>query len=194
MKKSNSDSGLTTQWSNRLRAAGLTVLTVLMLCITACNTPQPIYNRGLPKEYNLCYQEIYGHCYDSIPYAVVALDLYSDGLTLNEQHRMTGSGYNLYLSDIIVPDSLLAEGSYISNTSAQPFTFLPGHDYEGTPHGIYILRVEDSKIASIQVVDSGSFTFSGDTLDFTLYFRNSYGSQAKYQPRFIGTLIPWIKK
>ena len=36
MKKSNNDSGLTTQWSNRLLAVGLTA--ILMAVLTACGT------------------------------------------------------------------------------------------------------------------------------------------------------------
>ena len=74
---------------------------VIALCpfvFQACRNSQPSGYRGMPKEYNLCYEEIYGRCYDSIPYAVVALDLYSEGLELDEEHHMRGTGYNLYIS------------------------------------------------------------------------------------------------
>ena len=115
---------------------------VIALCpfvFQACRNSQPSGYRGMPKEYNLCYEEIYGRCYDSIPYAVVALDLYSEGLELDEEHHMRGTGYNLYISDIFVPerttaDSLrLAVGEYKSDTTGEPFTFLPGRNWEGTP-------------------------------------------------------------
>ena len=167
----------------------------------SCKPYQPTNYRGLPKQYTTAYQEIYGHCYDSIPYAVVALDLYSEGLSLNAQRKIQGTGYNLYLSDIFVPDSLLAEGDYKSfpitdNQSPltiTPFTFLPGRDYEGMPHGMYLLNIEDDKIIQIQVLDSGRFSYRNDTLAFTLYFRNAYGEKATYKTQFCGPLIP-VKK
>ena len=161
--------------------------------MTAC-TPIPSSYRGMPKTYTLCYEELYGHCYDSVSAAVVALDLYSEGLELDADHRMKGTGYNLYLSDVFVPDSLLVEGTYHSETTAAPYTFLPGHDYEGTPNGMYLLYVEQDKLQSIQVLDSGSFIYRNDSLIFTLYYKNAYGSKATYKPTFHGTLLPWQKQ
>ena len=170
------------------------ILIGCLLSVMACTKRQPYVYRGLPSEYEIAYEEIYGHCYDSVPYAVVALDLYSDSITLDENHKIKGSGYNLYLSDIFVPDSLLEEGTYKSDTTAQPFTFLPGRDYEGLPHGLYLLKIEEDHIASIQVLDSGSFVYRNDSLLFTLYYRNSYGSRARYTCSFQGPLIPWQKQ
>lgn len=165
-----------------------------LMVLVGCTQNKPTLYRGLPKTYDLAYEEIYGHCYDSIAYAVVSLDLYSEGIELDKNHRIKGTGYNLYLSDIFVPDSLLAEGVYKSDTSAQPFTFLPGRDYEGTPHGMYILNIEEDQIIQIQVLDSGSFVYRNDSLLFTLYYRNAYGYRATYTPTFSGDLIPWVKK
>ncbi len=182
------------------------ILPLLVFCACAlisCQPSTPYVRRDFPVSYDVAYQEIYGRCYDSVNYPVVALDLYSEGLTLDENHHVRGSGYNLYLSDIFVPDSLLEEGTYYSlNLKSQisnpkypiPYTFLPGRDYEGTPHGIYLLRVEESKAASVQVLDSGSFVFRNDSLLFTLYFRNAYGRTVRYTPTFTGTLLPWQKK
>ena len=174
---------------------------LVTLCVTACRPSGPSSYRGMPKEYTTAYEEIYGHCYDSIPYAVVALDLYSDGLSLNAQRKIRGTGYNLYISDIFVPDSLLAEGDYTSLPyregsglgSPQPFTFLPGRDFEGQPHGMYLLNIEDDKIIQIQRLDSGWFSYCNDSLAFTLYYRNAYGERATYKPIFCGPLIP-VKK
>ena len=178
-----------------------------LLCVAAflpsCVRCPAGTSTGLPKDYNLAYQEIYGHCYDSIPYAVVALDLYSEGLTLNKNHRIQGTGYNLYLSDIFVPDSLLADGEYTSIANDQshivPFTFLPGQDYEGLPHGLYLLHIEEDKIIGIQVLDSGTMvvktTEDGLTdLQFTLHYKNAYGQHVTYTPHFEGALIPWQKQ
>jgi hypothetical protein len=163
----------------------------------SCKSNTPSSGGGWPKQFNLCYEEIYGHCYDSVPCAVVALDLYSDGLTLNEDHRIQGTGYNLYLSDIFVPDSLLEEGEYKSlsllDFQPSPFTFLPGRDFEGTPHGMYLLQIEENRIARIQVLDSGAFAYRNDSLLFTLYYRNTYGTRSTYKCTFHGTLTPWQK-
>ncbi len=172
----------------------------IMLIFVSCKPSTPSVRQDFPVEYDLAYQEIYGHFYDSVPYPVVALDLYSEGLTLNKDHKMEGTGYNLYLSDIFVPDRLLVEGEYTSlsleegrgeTSSIQPFTFLAGRDYEGTPHGMYILSVGDGKIASIQVLDSGSFVYRNDSLLFTLYYRNSRGERCIYRPVFGGSLLPY---
>lgn len=173
---------------------------LIVLALSSCQPTRTYIRRDFPASYELAYQEIYGHCYDSIDYPVVALDLYSEGLTLDQNHHIKGTGFNLYLSDIFVPDSLLEEGEYISlpGKGAQgeipPYTFLPGRDYEGTPHGMYILRIEENKVAAIHVLDSGSFIYRNDSLLFTLYYRNAYGGKVTYKPTFTGTLIPWLKK
>ena len=180
------------------------ILSVLAAVFTACKSNQPSNYRGLPKEYQSAYQQIYGHCYDSLPdVAVVALDLYSDGLELDKDKQIKGTGYNLYLSDIFVPDSLLETGEYksipqdslsSSTYSISSHSFLPGRDFEGMPNGIYILDIQEDKVESIQVVDSGAFEYRNDSLLFTLYYRNNGGGVSTYQASFTGTLIPWPKQ
>lgn len=171
------------------------ILSIWALVFTSCKPNKPSNYRGLPKEYKVAYEQIYGHCYDSLPeVAVVALDLYSEGLELDKDKHIKGTGYNLYLSDIFVPDSLLEIGSYRSDTTGQAFTFLPGRDYEGYPHGMYILNIEEDKVLHIQVLDSGSFVYRNDSLLFTLYYRNTYGGRATYNCSFHGELIPWLKR
>ena len=174
---------------------------LLCLLLVACTPNKPSSYRGLPQQYTTAYEQIYGHCYDSVPYAVVGLDIYSDGLTLDEERRIKGTGYNLCITDIFVPDSLLEEGEYRSLpyteqgiADPQPFTFLPGRDFEGYPHGMYILNIEEDKVLSIQVLDSGSMVYRNDSLAFTLYFRNTYGSRVTYNCYFTGPLLPWLKQ
>ena len=165
-----------------------------LLALSACHPSNPSGRKGLPENYTLAYQEIYGHCYDSLPnVAVVALDLYSEGLELDKNHRIKGTGYNLYLSDIFVPDSLLEPGSYRSDTTAAPFTFLPGMNFEGYPHGMYLLNIEEGQIVHIQMLDSGSFVYRNDSLLFAIHYRNVYNEKAKYYCHFGGTLLPWQK-
>ncbi len=174
---------------------------LLCLLLVACTPNKPSSYRGLPQQYTTAYEQIYGHCYDSVPYAVVGLDIYSDGLTLDEERRIKGTGYNLCITDIFVPDSLLEEGEYRSLpyteqgiADPQPFTFLPGRDFEGYPHGMYILNIEEDQVLSIQVLDSGSFVYRNDSLALTLYFRNTYGSRVTYNCYFTGPLLPWLKQ
>ena len=174
---------------------------LLCLLLVACTPNKPSSYRGLPQQYTTAYEQIYGHCYDSVPYAVVGLDIYSDGLTLDEERRIKGTGYNLCITDIFVPDSLLEEGTYRSLpyteqgiADPQPFTFLPGRDFEGYPHGMYILNIEEDKVLSIQVLDSGSMVYRNDSLALTLYFRNTYGSRVTYNCYFTGPLLPWLKQ
>ena len=168
----------------------------IALLACSCQHFTPSGYQPLAREYALAYQKAYGHFYDSIPYGVVCLDLYSDGLSLDENNKITGTGYNLCLTDIFVPDSLLEPGTYHSATSAQAFTMLPGRDYEGTPNGIYLLAIEEGKIQSIQLIDSGYVEVRDTTnamtdLQFTLYYRNSYGGRATYKTHFQGDFEPW---
>lgn len=177
----------------------ISIVIFLTLLMSACQKYTPVIYHGFPREYSVAYEKAYGHFYDSLPYGVLCLDLYSDGLSLDENNRITGTGYNLCLTDIFVPDSLLESGSYRSDTSAQAFTFLLGHDYEGTPNGIYLLAVEEGKIKSIQLIDSGYIEVRDTTnamidLQFTLYYRNTYGSRATYKPHFQGEFTPWQSK
>lgn len=164
------------------------VLSFIVLCsmlLLSCNRNSPTPRPVAPKEYQEAYLTCHGRCYDSIPFSVLSLDLYSEGLTLDSTHRMQGSGYNLYLSDIFVADSVLDAGTYTSDSTARLFTFLPGRDFEGMPTGAYLLHVNEGSLESIQLIDSGRFVVR-DTLDeivdirFTLYYgRECY--EAHYQ-------------
>ena len=179
--------------SNKLYIAVLAALTFF-----SCNPVKIIEQHSLPEEYVSGWEERYGVCYDSIPHAVVALDLYTDGLTLDTaKHKMLGTGYNLYFSDIFVPGDSLVAGTYHADTSAQPFTFLPGREYEGTPTGMYLLYVENGKLQTIQVLDSCTFTIRDTTngwkdIRFTLYYTDA-GAQSTYECHFQDSL-PCLNK
>ena len=51
-------------------------------------------------------------------------------ITGSGKKQMNGTGYNLYLSDIFIAGSTLEPGTYRSSESAEPFTFLPGRDFD----------------------------------------------------------------
>lgn len=178
-----------------MKGERIIVFLLTVVGFVGCTPNSPTVYRGLPKTYTTAYQQIYGHCYDSLPnVAVVGLDIYSEGLELNKDKKIKGTGYNLCLTDIFVPDSLLAAGEYKSDNTGEAFTFLPGRDFEGTPHGMYILNIENDQLIQIQRLDSGSFIYRNDSLLFTLYYKNIYGSKATYKCSFHGTLIPWLKR
>lgn len=155
--------------------------------LTACGEPnKPEPKQPFASEYHSCYVVQYGQAYDSVPHNVFALDLYSEGLTLDSTKHIVGTGTNLYISDIFLSDSLFATGTYLSDTTAADHTFLPGQTFEGTPTGIYLLMISESSVAGIQVVDSGRFVVNqtADSLYdmcFTLYY-----GKAKYEGHFVG--------
>lgn len=187
---------------NRLHIV-LCLATAFLAAACKPTTIQP--KATIPVEYVLAWEERYGAHYDSIPYHVVALDLYSEGLSLDTAHHMQGTGYNLYLSDIFVPEDSLEAGTYRSlqmdkyPLNVKPYTFLPGHDYEGTPTGIYLLHVENGKLQSIQVFDSGTMVVRDTTngltdIRFTLPYKGENNADATYECHFQGKLQPWPKQ
>ena len=182
---------------NRRFIAGL--IAILMAVLPACKRTTPTPRQTYPATYTTAYEQIFGHCYDSLPdLAVVGLDLYSEGVELDADSVIRGTGYNLYFSDIFVPDSLLKEGEYkslpVNPSSVQPFTFISGKDFEGMLYGMYILTIEEDKVTKIQVLDSGSFVYRDKSLQFTLYYTNSEGNPTTYTCSYSGALIPWLKR
>ena len=181
---------------------------IVLVALAACNPEKTYVSPNIfPDRYTSGWEERHGRCYDSIPCAVVSLDLYSEGLTLDTTtRRMQGTGYNLYLSDIFVPDDTLALGEYTSlplnsqlSTLNYPFTFLPGRDFEGTPHGAYLLKIENGKLISYQLFDSGSFTVQDTTggltrLSFTFVYTNAANRSATYECHFRDSLQLWLKR
>lgn len=181
------------------------ILILTTLTFFACTPPYSGTKKGFPDQYTSAYQEVYGYCYDSIPLPVIALDLYSEGLELDSNHQMRGTGYNLYISDIFLPvrqdtDSLLlTPGTYRSDTTALPYTFLPGRDWEGTPSGMYLLHVQEGILQSIQLLDSGTIIVHDTTnnmldLHMSFYYTNPYGYKATYTTHFQGPITPWSKQ
>lgn len=135
---------------------------ILLLPMAGCKhkpTPSP---RPTPHTYEMTLgiEERYGQHYDSVPRHVVALDLYTEGLSLDSLRLIHGTGHNLYLSDIFVNADSLTEGVYHSDTTCADHTFLPGRDFEGNPSGIYLLSIQDDAVSAIRVIREGSFTLS----------------------------------
>lgn len=149
---------------------------IFLLVLVGCRPVNPpVRPVQRASEYVLGYEESYGRFYgDSVPYRVFALDLYSEGVSLDSTGHIVGTGWNLYLSDIFLSldsDSLLS-GEYHSSSSPEAFTFLPGVFYEDMPHGAYLLQIEDGGIAGISTFSDGvmTITHDGDTTDASIHF------------------------
>lgn len=161
---------------------------MLIIGLAGCNKNSPALKPTYADKLQSCYMEYYGQSYDSVAHNVFALDLYSEGLTLDSANHIVGSGTNLYISDIFVSDTALQEGVYHSSTGTEEHTFLPGQDFEGIPTGIYVLSITDGSVSTIQVIDSGRFVVqqTNDSLyniRFTLYY-----NQHTYEPWFEGNI------
>lgn len=182
----------------RIRFSLLLSFSLLLLC--GCQKPAPSKPVTVASEFTACYAELYGQAYDSVSQDVLALDLYSEGLDLNKQGKIEGTGTNLYISDIftdagdspwVKSDGRLTLRAGIdslcfrSDSLPAAGTFLPGMDFEGNPTGIYLLTIADNAIAGIQVLDSGRFvlrTSEGKKLDFQGTFYYSTRSSANARP------------
>ena len=166
------------------------LLYIALILLAACSSKNsPSKPETIASEMTYGKLVYYGQYYDSIKYHVLALDLYSDGLTLDSTDHMVGSGTNLYLSDIFVPltDTTLADGTYNCSTKPEPMTFYPGKDFEGTPTGTYILQVENAKVSQIILCSDSTFVVSrnGQTTDLLFHLKSENKS---YNIHFKGVL------
>ncbi len=101
---------------------------------------------------------------------------------------MEGSGWNLYISDIFAAEKELNAGTYRSDSGALANTFLPGMNFEGMPHGCYLLRVDSAAVQQITVFPTGGFTLSQDqdTTDLRFWFMQK--KDTVYKAHYRGVL------
>ena len=113
--------------SRKISTVAVCMLTAVVVC--SCSPISTGRGKGSnPKEYHTAYLQSYGQFYEQIPYNVVSLDLYSNLLSLDEEtQHMTGTGYNLYLSDIFVEGTTLTPGTYrsLKTNTPSPLTVTP---------------------------------------------------------------------
>ncbi|MBE6323768.1 MAG: hypothetical protein E7074_02190 [Bacteroidales bacterium] len=144
------------------------ILIALLLVMAACK-PKPVpvpkddvFTFGQVTRYGAYYQE------QGIENNVYMLDVYTSGLTLNDQEKIVGSGMNLCFSDVFTlpEDTKLQYGvTYKADSTGRADTFLPGQDFEGNINGAYLLDIRDSKVSSITLFKNGTFVMeqAGDT-------------------------------
>ncbi|MCM1034408.1 MAG: hypothetical protein NC038_01805 [Paludibacter sp.] len=144
---------------------------------------ETFYNSGSAVFYGAYYEE------NGILQNVISLDLYTPGVSLDSTGHIIGTGVNLYFSDIFIApqDTLLPAGTYESDTTALPYTYLPGMDFDGNISGAYLLDISDGALSSVEILSNGHYNlqYKGDSLivDFVLQNENRQSYSAQYRGR-----------
>lgn len=155
---------------------------LVLLCIAGCkkeNKNEPTISSA--TEFDKAYASFYGAHYaaDGIENNVVAIDLYSPKLGLNEEGYIEGTGTNLYVSDIFLAptDTLLPATTYKADTTAAPLTFLAGVEYEGNITGAYLLDIVDNEVSRITLLTEGQFSlqYKGDSVQMSFSMQTHDG-------------------
>ena len=162
----------------------------ITLGIAGCD---PYNNQGNPPTQNptIIADSIYviadirkhGDYYNS-GHQVFAVDLLSQGLTYDSTMHITGTGYNLFLSDIFVKCVSRPAGHYEMDSVAKDMTFLKGMDFEGNITGTYLLQIQEDKIQTITLFTAGSMEIAYDgegmKMEMVLYTADSAKYKAKW--------------
>ncbi|HCS88253.1 MAG TPA: hypothetical protein DIW30_07660 [Bacteroidales bacterium] len=168
------------------------VLLLVSLCFMQCREPATTTTAQRESHYDKGQVMFYGAYYaeEGVEQNVVALDMYSKGLSLDSAGYMVGTGVNLYISDIFLPkqDTFLVETTYVADTTGNEFTFLPGVNYEGQISGVYVLQVTDGALSSAELFSEGSFKVVSkeDSVFIEFLLQNEAGK--KYAADFKGKL------
>lgn len=123
--------------------------------------------------------------YYNTGHQVFAIDLLSEGLEYDSTFHISGSGCNLFLSDIFVRTDSLVAGHYEMDSVAKDMTFLRGMNFEGNITGTYLLHINENQIQKIVLFKGGSMDIEyledDILLDFSLYTADSTFYHATYQ-------------
>ena len=148
----------------------LCLLGAVVMSLMACRPYSPVrVYQNLDTLLTSGRVEAYGAFYapEGISYPVFSLDLYGQGIGLNDKGAIEGKGTNLYLSDIFVPEgeTRLVAGTYSADSVAKPMIFLRGMNYDGNYGGSYVLLVGESSY-TVHLIHSAEMqvAYSGDTL------------------------------
>lgn len=163
----------------------------LLVILTACQTTRKPHIDSV-----VLYDSVYvtadlqwhKQYYSLLNRQVFSIDLLSDGLTFDSAYHIQGTGLNLYISDIFLPmeSTILQEGVYCMDTTAEANTFLPYQQFEGgNITGCYMLDIQESKIQRIIGFTTGSFEITSlgkdIRIDMSLYLADSTHYRATYQ-------------
>ncbi len=169
------------------------MLSALVLTFASCrrttNEPTLQFSPVLDKGYVSFYGDYYSA--EGLDRNVLSVDLYSPGITLDSVGRISGTGTNVYLSDVFLTpkDIFLPEAEYRSDTTYEPLTFLAGIEYEGFVSGAYLLNITETGYSvvlvnkgTMQVVQQGDSTI----IRFELLLNNA--DRTLYKGEYRGVL------
>lgn len=173
------------------------IILLTLFILVGCNPNTPSNKKTIGEtSFDKAYSKSYGIHYAGrgVEQQVTDLAIYSEKLDLDSTGTIIGSGTNLYLSDIFLPstEKHLLEGKYLSDTTGNAYTFLPGVDYDGNISGAYLLNIENGNLINYIIFESGSYIVEqyADTtqINFTLKY-NEYGMQKLYEAIFRGIIV-----
>lgn len=163
----------------------------IFVLVVACkpqNKPTSSEILQLDSVFTTADFRMYGDYYES-GHQVYAIDLLSEGLAYDSTWHISGTGCNLFLSDIFAAkDSTtrLPAGTYTMDSVANEMNFLRGMYFDGDVTGTYLLTIEEDKIQRIMLFIGGTMTidYVDDhvALDFNLYLADS----TRYHARYVG--------
>ena len=161
----------------------------ILVLVVACqphNVPTKPTGLQVDSVYTSADFRAYGDYYNS-GHEVYAIDLLSDGLAYDSAWHISGSGYNLFLSDVFASaeDTMgLPAGSYEMDSVVRVGSFLRGMNFEGSITGSYLLQIHEDKIQRIILFSTGHMTvdYVADdiVLDLHLYTEDSTHYHATY--------------
>lgn len=166
------------------------IFILLLVFLVSCDSPinrpptPPTPTLMMDSVYTTADFRSYGDYYNA-NLQVFAIDLLSEGLEYDSTFHISGSGCNLFLSDIFTTCDSIPAGHYEMDSVAQEKTFLRGMDFEGNITGTYLLHINEDKIQQIVLFNGGSmdvaYTAEGVKIDFKLYTADSTYYHATYQ-------------
>ncbi len=170
---------------------------ILILGLVGCTKPNREVSdiqseTVLDKGRTIFYGDYYAE--EGIAHNVVDMDLLSARLDYDSVGRITGTGTNLYFSDIFLhsTDTLLPAGVYTADTTAAVGTFLPGMNYEGGVSGAYLLHITDNAVTKIILIERGTFTLSYEGTETHIDFDLVTEHRQTYKGTFHGVLPAYI--
>ncbi len=158
-----------------------------LVCCTTHNRYQPSVSQ-IDSMFTAGDFRFYGAHYSTIPQNVFSIDLISGGLQFDSTYRISGTGTNLYLADIFLPatDSVLQSGIYDIDTTAAPYTILPGMRFGRAVTGAYVAQMREGSVTDTLLFTRGQMTITqwadSISLDFQLFTADS----ARYHGTYLG--------
>ena len=164
------------------------ILCVLLVGVACQPINNPQHNTHTTYDSVFTSADIQWHkqYYPTLNQQVFSIDLLSSGLSFDSAYHISGTGTNLFLSDIFLPisDSTLQEGTYRIDTTAASYTLLPYTNFEGQFTGCYMLYIQNDALTKYIGFTAGEMQVAYQDPDvqinFTLYTADSTCYHATY--------------